>query len=109
MRVKLSYTVEEEELLQEVAHTLRNKGQIIQQIIVDWNKLIETLEKSDDFNVVKFRENIDLTRRQLASLDFRVAEAGDVVDAYHRYQEGLREVPTPSLPEAADTLETIDE
>jgi len=91
MKVKLSYTVDEEEVLQEVSQVLSNQGPIIQEFINGFNSLVESLlEKEDKFNIAVFRDSIHNGRQILAKIDLRLEEVDQMVNGYNDYLESQR-------------------
>tara|TARA_Y100000310_G_scaffold318758_1_gene373211 strand:- start:847 stop:1233 length:387 start_codon:yes stop_codon:yes gene_type:complete len=91
MKVKLSYTVDEEEVLQEVSQVLSNQGPTIQEFINGFNGLVESLlEKEDKLNIAVFRDSIHNGRQILAKIDLRLEEVDQMVNGYNDYLESQR-------------------
>ena len=118
MKVKLSYTVEESELLGEVALVLQNQAPKVQEFIDIFNKLSDSLlnHETEDFNLMTFRDRLSDGRLLLAKVDLRLEEVGEMVDGYHQYldQKRLGELqeaappPTPFV-EDEELEERVDE
>ena len=92
MRVKLSYTVEEENVLKESAKILNLSAEDLQEAINLFtqiqNELIDTQEGGP--NAEKALEKMEKLRKALLSLDTRLLEVSDIVEAYEDYRRGLR-------------------
>ena len=107
MKVKLSYTVEEDELLGEVALVLGNQGPQIQKFIDLFNDAVEVLKAhpEKELNLISFRKIIEEARLILAKSDLRLEEATEMVNGYYEYLEQLRAPspqPPPTLPDEGD-------
>jgi hypothetical protein len=107
MKVKLSYTVEEDELLAEVALVLGNQGPQIQKFIDLFNDAVEVLKAhpEKELNLISFRKIIEEARLILAKSDLRLEEATEMVNGYYEYLEQLRAPspqPPPTLPDEGD-------
>ena len=93
MRVKLSYTVEAEDVLKESAKILSLSGEDIQQCISLFKEIQETLVGNDDDpvpNIPRSLEMIEEFRKALLTLDTRLLEVSDIVTGYDDYQRDLR-------------------
>ncbi len=90
MRVKLSYTVEEEDVLQEAAKIINLTGEDRQHCVTLFSQVQLELrggeEKIDPPNVHKSLEMMDEFRKALLTIDMRLAEVAEIVDAYDNYR-----------------------
>ena len=95
MRVKLSYTVEEENVLKESAKILNLSAEDLQTAINLFtqiqNELIDTEEGEP--NAEKAIEKMEKLRKSLLSLDMRLLEVSDIVEAYEDYRRARRRPP----------------
>jgi len=102
MKVKLSYTVEEEDLLAEVAAVLGNQGPRIQKFIDLFNEAVDVLKEhpEKELNLISFRKTIEDARLILAQVDLRLEEGAEMVNGYYDYLEQQRSAPLapPALP-----------
>lgn len=98
MRVKLSYTIEAEDVLSESAKILNLSADAMQQIIGLFNSVQSELRGGDDedvVNVPKVKEMIDEFRRALMSLDMRLMEVNEIISGYEEYHNA--QPPSPAL------------
>ena len=109
MRVKLTYTVDEEEVLSEVASLLSHSTPIINGCVANFNELGELLSIEGKFNIHRFHEKVDAFRRALSKLDSRVYEITEIVNGYEEHKRGIQpqepntvEVPPQEEPQAPD-------
>ena len=110
MRVKLSYTAQASDILNECAYLLANKGDTLKEIIGLFNALQADL-RADDVSTQRVFESIDSLRKGLSEVDIRLMEIEEMVgghDAYHRAQrKGAGEDVLSALPpEPAEDAET---
>jgi len=100
MRVKLSYTVDEEDVLAEAAKIINLSADDMQQIIGLFNNSQKELRgESDETNVVnvnKCLEMLDEFRKALYNMDTRLGEIVEIVIGYDEYQRGLSNPVIPS-------------
>jgi hypothetical protein len=93
MRVKLSYTIDADNVLREAAKILNLSGDDMQQCIGLFNKVQEELRGNADedeiVNVQRAKEMIGEFREALLSMDTRLMEVAEIVDGYHEYQNSL--------------------
>jgi len=97
MRVKLSYTVEEEDILPEAAKILGLSSDDMKQTI-DLFKAVQ-LELSTDNespNTGKTLEMLDELRKSLLAVDTRVMEVIDIIEGYESYRLKHRSPEEPS-------------
>ena len=93
MRVKLSYTVEEEDVLKEAAKILGLSSDDVKEAIDLFQAIPAELNKRDDDdppNVHRVVEMIGKFRQALLSVDTRLLEVTDIIDGYDKYRIGLR-------------------
>jgi hypothetical protein len=88
MRVKLSYTVEEEDVMKEASKLVGLSGEDMQKIIDYFARLQGELngKEGEKPNTVQCLETIDEFRGALLKVDLRLSEVGEVVAAYADYQ-----------------------
>jgi len=90
MRVKLSYTVEEGDVLVETAKIINLSADDMQQMIELFNSSQKELKGESDenktVNINKCLDMLDEFRRSLYSVDTRVAEAIEIVRGYDEYK-----------------------
>jgi len=92
MRVKLSYTVEEESVLKEAAKILNLSAEDLQSAINLFTQIQEELagEGEGQPNAERALEKMEKFRKSLLSLDTRLLEVSDIVEAYEDYRRRLR-------------------
>ena len=91
MRVKLSYTVDSEDVLKEAAKLLNLAGDDVKQAIEVFQAIPVELSKDGDAdppNVFKVLEMIEEMRKALLAVDTRLLEVADIVESYDRYRNG---------------------
>ena len=91
MRVKLSYTVDEEDVLTEAANLLGLSAEDMQQGISLFRGIQEDLRgDSEDAegvpNVRRALEKVEEFRKALLALDTRLSEVVDIVESYEEYR-----------------------
>jgi hypothetical protein len=89
MRVKISYTAQLSDILNECAYLLGNKGDALKGVIDLFNTLQADLRASD-VNTQKVFESIDSLRGGLAEVDVRLMEIGEIVEGHDTYHRELR-------------------
>ena len=103
MRVKLSYTVDADDVLKESAKILSLAADDLQQAVALFNDVQKELRGENDDtavpNVSKALEMIEEHRRALLNVDTRLDEVHQIVKGYAEYQ--LQE---GSLPRLDDTV-----
>ncbi len=111
MRVKLSYTVDEEDVLDESAKLLNLAAEDVQQVInlfTTTQRDLRGLDSEGDEldgppNLALALEKIEELRTALMKIDVRCSEVVEIVRGYRDYQQSL-EAPSPAvgdgLPEA---------
>jgi hypothetical protein len=101
-RVKLSYTVEEEDILKEAAKILNLCGEDMQQAISLFKGVQDELTGAEDDggtpNTPKAREMIKEFRVALLQVDTRLEEVNAIVEGYEDYQKGPRGLGLPPAP-----------
>ncbi len=100
MRVKLYYTVEEEDVLAEAAKMLQLSADQIQNIITLFTSAKEELGKTDEEtpNITTVLETLDDLRKCLLEIDTRASEVGSIVSAYDDYRREQRQNSEPEPP-----------
>jgi hypothetical protein len=112
MRIKLSYTVEEEDVLKEAAKLIGLSGEDLQHALTLFGSTQEELKGSGEDNDVpngeKVRQMIEEFRQALLAVDTRLSEVVDILDGYEMYRMSQRSVdealtqstavPPPALP-----------
>lgn len=97
MRVKLSYTVEEEDVLKESAKIISLCGEHMQetvQLFTDVQRELNPEDASVVCNTPLVIEMIDKFRRALLAVDTRLLEVAEIVQGYQQYQ--LQELVEPA-------------
>jgi len=105
MRVKLSYTVEEEDVLKEAAKIINLSSEDMGQCLGLFNEVQTELKGKDDSppNTIKSLEMIEEFRKALLAVDTRLSEVMEIINGYDDYRRGkLAKVTTPELPEGID-------
>jgi len=90
MRVKLSYTVDGEAVLEEAAKLLGLSGNEVQRIINYFSKVQAELvpdeeEGRPEVNIDRILSLIEKYREALLNLDTRLAEVGEIIVGYRDY------------------------
>jgi hypothetical protein len=107
MRVKLSYTVDEEDVLREAAKILNLSADDMQQGVNLFSSVQKELRcedtNSEVVNLHKCYEMIDEFRRALLSVDTRLQEILDMVYGYDEYlrHQKAEDAPGPLVQEGA--------
>lgn len=100
MRVKLSYTVEEEEVLAEAAKMLGLCGDHMQQAVGLFTAVQKVLRgddtDTDRIDVGLALEMIDEYRKALFNVDTRLSEVVDIIQSYDDYQREQKRGAPPS-------------
>jgi len=100
MRVKLSYTVEEEDVLAESAKMLGLSSDDVQQAISCFNELMKELKGEEDpdaaVNLARSFNLLEDLRKALLAVDTRAAEVDEIIRGYEDYQKTKREGNLPS-------------
>ena len=99
MRVKLSYTVEEEDILREAAKILGLSQDDVGHCINMFKAIQEELRNEEDTpNTSKVLDMIEDFRKALLSVDTRLFEVEDIIKGYDKYRISQREeVKTPAV------------
>jgi hypothetical protein len=94
MRVKLSYTTEEEDVLREGAKILGLSTDDVQQVIALFQQVQKDLRGDDEddkaVNIPRVIEMMDEVRAALLNIDTRVAEVAEIVTGFQEYQKQQR-------------------
>jgi len=113
MRVRLSYTVEEEDVLAESAKIINLSATDITQAITLFNE-VQTILKGEDDEVVhvpKALEMIEEMRTAFLNVDTRLAEVTEIIrgfDDYHR-QIKKQEASPPPLTDTSEGIKVTPE
>jgi hypothetical protein len=109
VRVKLSYTVEEEDVLAEAAKIINLAADDMQQAISLFNDVQEELKGTNDdngiVNVNRAFEMLDEYRKSLFRMDTRIGEVVEIVKGYDEYQR-TAQFPSPAEAPLEDLLHT---
>ena len=89
MRVKLSYTADIDEVLEEASLLLGNLATTLQESIDLYNASVNSL-KEEEFNPTKFQNDVESLRKNLAKIDTRFLEVEQVVLGFGDYQRQQR-------------------
>ena len=93
MRVRLSYTVEEEDVLAEAAKIINLSTDDMQQAISLFNDIQQELKGPDDetvVNIPKCFEIIEEMRKALVNVDTRLEEVTEIVKGFDDYQRHVK-------------------
>jgi len=100
MRVKLSYTVEEEDILKEAAKILGLSGDDMQHAIRMFKEVQEELRLEEESpNTGKALDMIEDFRKALLAVDTRLIEVEDIIKSYDKYRVDQRTVGEAPVPE----------
>tara|TARA_R100000808_G_scaffold1985_1_gene8433 strand:- start:1054 stop:1398 length:345 start_codon:yes stop_codon:yes gene_type:complete len=98
MRIKLSYTVDEEDVLAEAAKILGLGADDMQQCILLFKGVQDDLTGNDEegavANVHRALEKIEEFRKALLNVDTRLSEVVDIVQSYEDFRAS-KSRPTP--------------
>ena len=117
MRVKLSYTVEDEDVLAESAKLINLSAQEVQLIIDLFNSIqVELRGENDDnkiVNVNKCLEMVEEFRKALYSIDLRLSEVAEIIEGYDEYRRGPKdsgaEEQLPAVPELLENQQGMQQ
>lgn len=94
MRVKLSYTVEAEDVLKEAAKIISLSGEDLQQAVTLFTEVQKELTGENDenkiVNINRAQEMLEDFRKSLLVMDRRFEEATEIIQGYDDYLRGLR-------------------
>jgi len=112
MRVKLSYTVEEEDVLEEAAKIVNLSADDMQQMIELFSATQKELKgESDDDKIVNINKSLEMIeefRKALLSVDTRLSEVTEIIKGYDEYHRSLSE-PAPRIREDHLASSFVDE
>jgi len=106
MRVKLSYTVEEEDVLSEAAKIINLSSEDLTQCISLFNEVQAELKGKEDSapNTIRSLEMIEEFRKALLAVDTRLAEVSEIVVGYDDYRRAnVAQPPTPPRATSVNT------
>jgi len=88
MRVKLSYTVEEEDVLKEAAKIINLSAEDMGQCLGLFTEVQTELKgkENNSPNTVKALEMIEEFRKALLAVDTRLSEVMEIIDGYDGYR-----------------------
>lgn len=97
MRVKLSYTVEEESILTEAAKILGLSGEDMQHCIQMFQEVQKELKGPEGLspNTIKALEMIEDFRKALLSVDTRLSEVAEIIEGYNDYRRNKNKPQPP--------------
>ena len=102
MRVKLSYTVEEDTVLAEAAKIVGLCGGDVQHAITLFNDVQRQLTGDDEDdgppNTARSIEMLEEFRSALLNIDTRLFEVQEIVEGYERYLQEKRPSSAPADP-----------
>ncbi len=113
MRVKLSYTIEAEDVLREAAKLIGLQGEDMQQAVDLYQQVQKELkgekEENSIVNIHRVLEMIDEFRTALLNIDRRLEEVTEIVQGYDDYLLAARapQAPSADAPPAAPTPEVV--
>tara|TARA_Y100001938_G_C7727082_1_gene252807 strand:+ start:36 stop:353 length:318 start_codon:yes stop_codon:yes gene_type:complete len=90
MRVKLSYTVEEEDILPEAAKILGLSADDMKQAIDLFQGVQSELSSDTDVNTNRSLEMLEELRKALLAVDTRVTEVVDIIEGFEEYRSQQR-------------------
>ena len=90
MRVKLSYTVEEEDILPEAAKILGLSSDDMKQAIDLFQGVQNELSSDADVNTSRSLEMLEELRKALLAVDTRVTEVVDIIEGFEEYRAQQR-------------------
>tara|TARA_R110000751_G_scaffold100667_1_gene194639 strand:- start:1349 stop:1678 length:330 start_codon:yes stop_codon:yes gene_type:complete len=97
MRVKLSYTAEEEDILPEAGKILGLSSDDVKRTIDLFKAIqIELTTTNESPNTGKILEMMDELRKSLLAVDTRVMEVIDIIEGYESYRLKHRSPEEPS-------------
>jgi hypothetical protein len=99
MRVRLSYSVELDEVPYKVSDLMAEEQYSLSSLGCDFESIIDRLEEEDP-NLPNIIKRLDDSRRVLASLDTRIMECQSILEGY---QNAIN-----SPPDENDTRATLD-
>lgn len=113
MRVKLSYTVDEEDVLVEAAKIANLSADDLQHAISLFSEVQKELKAEDDddskvVNVSKCVEMIEEFRTALFNVDTRFNEVTEIIRGYDEYQRQKKQESSASLSNLQATPEPVD-
>jgi DNA repair exonuclease SbcCD ATPase subunit len=102
MRVRLSYSVELDEVPHKVSDLMGEEQYSLSSLGYDFESIIDRLEEEDP-NLPNIIKRLDEARRSLAALDTRLMECQSILEGY---QNALNSSPDENEPQAVlDSIE----
>ena len=100
MRVKLSYTVDDEVVLEEAAKLLGLSANEVQRVLSYFTQIQEELVPDKEagrpeINIDRVLSLLDKYRNALLNIDTRVQEVSEIIVGYRDYHIASSEAPTP--------------
>jgi|TARA_R110002020_G_scaffold203266_1_gene406806 hypothetical protein len=113
MRVRLSYTVDEEDVLAETAKIINLSATDIQQAIVLFNE-VQGVLKGDGEEVVHIPKALDMIeeiRTAFVNVDTRLAEVTEIIRGFDDYHRQIKRTPAAgqSLPDTSSGIKVTPE
>jgi len=107
MRVKLSYTVEQEDILPEAAKILGLSSDDMKHAIDMFQTIQAELTGTDDApaNTIKALEMIEDFRKALLAVDTRLQEITEIINGFDDLRRGNLTTPPPAAPHAPEAYE----
>ena len=107
MRVKLSYTVEQEDILPEAAKILGLSSDDMKHAIDMFQTIQEELKGSEDApaNTIKAQEMIEDFRKALLAVDTRLQEITEIIEGYDDLRRGKLTPAPPTAPHPPEGYE----
>lgn len=105
MRVRLTYTVEEDKVLGEAAKLIGLCTEDVQNMVHLFNNVqLELAAKKEEeeaglpapVNTPRVMQMLEDFREEISNLDTRLFEVMQIVDGYERYMQSKRDESTPS-------------
>ena len=112
MRVRLSYTGEEEDVLEEAAKIVNLSADDMQQAIKLFSGVQQELKGDEDDGVVNIHkcfEMIEEFRKALVNVDTRLEEVTEIVRGFDDYQRHVKATGDAPATPPVNTEEPVDE
>jgi hypothetical protein len=90
MRVKLSYTIEEDKVFEETGQLLGLRAPTLQGVIDLFTAVQTELQRKDEpVNVTRVQQQIGELRKGLALVDLRISEISEIIREYVAHQDTI--------------------
>ena len=107
MRVKLSYTVEVEDVLKEVSNLLALQTSEVEAVTTHHRALQQDLCREDP-DIYKTLDRLEKLRVSLFNIDTRASEMGEILKGYNEYRASLYKN-DQSIEEDTESEEVLEE